>query len=145
MYLASTTWFATANRRAFDLAQEQDAPVGIDHLVLGMLDCPEGVAVHVLTALDVDVESLRTELRRPPAAAPGGLRMSREASDIMPLMVDERTTQIGTPQLLMAILRHGYEPLTSRGVTLERVRTEIARQLADPSVPEAHELSGTDS
>ncbi|TWP50926.1 hypothetical protein FKR81_17770 [Lentzea tibetensis] len=145
MYLASTTWFASANRRAFDIAQEQDAPVGIDHLVLGLLDCQEGVAVHVLTALGVDVAALRTELQRPAAATPGELRMSQEASDLMPRMMDEHTTRIGTPQLLMAVLRQGYPPLVSRGVTLERAQAEIARQLADPSVPEAHEFAGTDS
>jgi ATP-dependent Clp protease ATP-binding subunit ClpA len=77
---ATFSRFTDRARSAIDLAKQQatrrgDATVGSEHVLLGILDESENLAVRALQALDVDPADVRTELearlsanrRQPPA------------------------------------------------------------------------------
>jgi ATP-dependent Clp protease ATP-binding subunit ClpA len=104
--------FTDRARSAMDLAKQQmirrgDATVGTEHLLLGILDEGENLALRALEALDVDPADVRAELEarlsanrgQPPAAGEGA---ERSALDAQP----RRALELATIEALT--LGHNY-------------------------------------
>ncbi len=144
---------STVLRRAKDAAQRRgDAHVAAAHVLLGLLDEPQGLAAQAITAQGVSLEQVRGATLASlgaPAATPGDRpRYSREAKKILELSLREALRMghswVGTEHLLLAMLRDDTEPVTSilaaLGITCaptESWLTDTLEGLGQRVVPEA--------
>ena len=121
--------------------------IGAEHLLLGLLQLGEGIAVECLRTLGIDLESLKAETRK--AAQDGDAAvvinnmnkpLSPEMAMIMLCAADEAKAMnynyIGTEHLLLGILRekgsNAAHLLNMLKIDLERMRETIYSAL-DPS------------
>ena len=118
--------------------------IGTEHLLLALLDDPEGVAARALTATGVDTDALRTEIELavPPVGAAVGSQapFTPRAKKVLELSLREsmrlkqRTIEPG--HILLGLLREGEgvaaRALVSQGVDLDRLRQEVTRRLVGP-------------
>src|SRR5436190_281779 len=107
--------------------------VGTEHLLLGLIKLGEGVAVHVLKNLDVDIEQTRQEILK---ELDPNFQASEEAPPgETPEKVPEKKGEVKTPALkafgrdLTEIARKGdLDPVIGRRNEIERVIQILCRR-----------------
>ena len=136
--------FSERARRVLTLAQEEaqrfnHANIGPEHILLGIVGEPDGVAAKVLVNLGISLNKVRSAVEfiigHGEAAPRGEVGLSPGAKRVIELAIDEARyighNYIGTEHLLLGLLREGEgiaaRVLDSLGVTLEKVRTEITK------------------
>ncbi|MFL5735525.1 MAG: Clp protease N-terminal domain-containing protein, partial [Chloroflexia bacterium] len=137
--------FTIQARNVLQHAQEEadrfyDDYISPEHILLGLLNEQEGVAVHVLTRLRFEPESARRlvelpmkygERPRPPWSKQG---LSPGAQLVIQLALDEARrlnhNYVGTHHLLLGVVAEGESPaadfLASHGAQVETVRAAVA-------------------
>src|ERR1700747_647263 len=119
--------------------------VGTEHLLLGLIALGQGVAVNVLGKLDLDLETLRSEVINQVGIGPdtkmaGRIPYTPRVKKILALAAKEAKnlnhTYVGTEHILLGILREGdgvaARVLKTRDVDVEQTRQEILKEL-DPN------------
>src|SRR5512136_735261 len=136
--------FSERARRVLTLAQEEAQRfnhnnIGPEHILLGIVGEPDGVAAKVLVNLGISLNKVRSAVEfiigHGEATTKGEVGLSPGAKRVIELAIDEARyighNYIGTEHLLLGLLREGEgiaaRVLDSLGVTLEKVRTEIAK------------------
>jgi len=137
--------FTERARLVLRLAQEEAQKlnhnyIGTEHLLLGLIDEGEGLAVKMLQALDVQPKDVRKNVMhiigRGDRIVLGEVGITPRAKKVMELAVDEARRlnhhYIGTEHILLGLLREGEGiaagVLESLGVNLDRAR----RVLVEP-------------
>jgi ATP-dependent Clp protease ATP-binding subunit ClpC len=136
--------FSERARRVLTLAQEEaqrfsHQNIGPEHILLGIVGEPDGVAAKVLVNLGISLNKVRSAVEfiigHGESAPRGEVGLSPGAKRVIELAIDEARyighNYIGTEHLLLGLLREGEgiaaRVLDSLGVTLEKVRTEITK------------------
>lgn len=122
--------------------------VGTEHLLLGLISLGEGVAVSVLRAMGLDLNTLRFEVERQfgtggQTKQDGPAPLTSRLKNIIMMSANEAKSMnynyIGTEHLLLALLREGKSAaaqiLRSLKVDVERVREEVIRALDPNFIP----------
>lgn len=127
--------------------------IGTEHILLGLVKEGSGVAAHVLTNLNVDLNKIRHEVekivqRGPDMEPPGKLPWTPRARKALEYAIEEANTlnqHVGTEHLLLGLIREyegvGAQVLMNMGLQLDQVRTEVTKllgtdpQLVSPSLP----------
>jgi len=139
--------FTERARRVLTLAQEEAQRfnhnyIGTEHLLLGLVREGEGVAAKVLANLGVELNKVRSAVEfiigRGDRPVTGEIGLTPRAKKVIELAVDEARRlghhYIGTEHLLLGLVREGEGiaagVLESLGVSLEKVRAEVTRVLA---------------
>lgn len=138
--------FTDQSRRIIVLAQENAREldynwIGIEHLILAMLDEGEGIAAQVLLAEGADKEAMRQGIAiTSPNIPPGGhLPFTPEVKRCLEMSLREalklRHNYIGSEHLLLAICRrHQTEQiglLISAGLSAEALRLGVLRKVEE--------------
>jgi hypothetical protein len=122
--------------------------IGTEHLLLGLLRVDDGLAVSVLRNLGAEPSKVRTAVEfligRGDRPVVGEVRLTPRAKRVIELAIDEARrlghNYIGTEHLLLGLVGEGEGiasgVLESLGITLERVRPEVIRVLAESSSSE---------
>ena len=108
-----------------------------EHLLLGLLSDPDALATKLLTAQQVDPESVRTAITLPSGVdnPPQLIPFSGPARKVLELTFREALrlghNYIGTEHLLLALLEleDGSGPLHRAGIDKDRVETDLAAVL----------------
>src|SRR5512137_2098119 len=136
--------FSERARRVLTLAQEEAQRfnhnnIGPEHILLGIVGEPDGVAAKVLVNLGISLNKVRSAVEfiigHGEATTKGEVGLSPGAKRVIELAIDEARyighNYIGTEHLLLGLLREGEgiaaRVLDSLGVTLEKVRAEITK------------------
>ncbi len=136
--------FSERARRVLTLAQEEAQRfnhnnIGPEHILLGIIGEPDGVAAKVLVNLGISLNKVRSAVEfiigHGEASGRGEVGLSPGAKRVIELAIDEARyighNYIGTEHLLLGLLREGEgiaaRVLDSLGVTLEKVRGEISK------------------
>lgn len=136
--------FSERARRVLTLAQEEaqrfnHPNIGPEHILLGIVGEPDGVAAKVLVNLGISLNKVRSAVEFIIGHGEGSSRaevgLSPGAKRVIELAIDEARyighNYIGTEHLLLGLLREGEgiaaRVLDSLGVTLEKVRSEIQK------------------
>ncbi len=136
--------FSERARRVLTLAQEEaqrfnHPNIGPEHILLGIVGEPDGVAAKVLVNLGVSLNKVRSAVEfiigHGEAASRAEVGLSPGAKRVIELAIDEARyighNYIGTEHLLLGLLREGEgiaaRVLDSLGVTLEKIRAEITK------------------
>ncbi len=136
--------FSERARRVLTLAQEEaqrfnHANIGPEHVLLGIVGEPDGVAAKVLVSMGISLNKVRSAVEfiigHGEATTRGEVGLSPGAKRVIELAIDEARyighNYIGTEHLLLGLLREGEgiaaRVLDSLGVTLEKVRAEITK------------------
>jgi hypothetical protein len=139
--------FTARARKVLSLAQEeaqrlQHNYIGTEHLLLGLVREGEGIAAHVLTDLDVDLNAVRERVEyiigRGEHHVAGAVGLTPRSKKVFELAVDEARRlghrYIGTEHLLLGLVREGEGigagVLESFGLNLEQVRRGVIAALA---------------
>ena len=150
--------FTERARRVLTLAQEEALRfnhnyIGTEHLLLGLVREGEGVAAKVLGNLGVELNKVRSAVEfiigRGDRAVMGEIGLTPRAKKVIELAVDEARRlghhYIGTEHLLLGLVREGEGiaagVLESLGVSLDKVRAEVTRILAQ-SMPQGAAQGG---
>lgn len=128
-----------ANRAAQDLNHQY---IGTEHILLGLIDQGESLALEVLKKLSIDLRRLRSEVERVAQAGAYSIgkaklpQVPRAKKLIEYSMEEARELQhdyVGTEHLLLGLLREqegvAAQVLMNEGLTSEVVREEIKRFL----------------
>ncbi len=122
--------------------------IGTEHLLLGLIDEGQGLAVKTLQALDVQPNDVRKNVMhiigRGDRIVLGEVGITPRAKKVMELAVDEARRlnhhYIGTEHLLLGLLREGEGiaagVLASLGINLGDARREVQRMLSARGVAE---------
>ncbi len=138
--------FSERARRVLSLAQEEahrfnHTYIGTEHILLGLVREPDGMAAKVLDSLDVDLSKVRSAVEfiigRGERKPSGEIGLTPRAKKVIELAVDEARrlnhSYIGTEHLLIGLMREGEGVpagvLESLGVTLDKIRSETSRIL----------------
>jgi len=140
--------FTDRVRKVLQMAREEAARlhhdyVGTEHILLGLLREGEGVAVAVLTNLNVDLSELQKTIEgattkgKPTASAGPDLPYTSRAKKVLEFSMAEAReldhAYVGTEHLLLGLLREetgiAAQVLTDVGANLELVRAETLRLL----------------
>ena len=121
------------------------AYVGTEHLLLGLIELGQGVAVNVLKRMGLDLERVRIEVEQhvgphPDAKMVGNIPYTPRVKKVLALAGKEaaalRHSYVGTEHILLGLLREGEgiaaRVLTSLEVDLARAQNEILKEL-DPN------------
>jgi hypothetical protein len=154
--------FTERARQVVVLAQEEARTLGHDwlgteHILLGLVREPEGLASRVLANLGVTLEQVRAHVVRAVGSHQGELRPGQipftpEAKKVLERALREALSlghnYIGTEHLLLALARE-REGLAARilgelDIDAERVRTEVMAMLAEPRAGAARQLPDMD-
>ena len=90
--------------------------VGTEHILLGLIALNQGVAVNVLQALGVDLESVRMEVEKAVGVGPemktiGNIPFTPRSKKVLALASTEARalghTYVGTEHILLGLLREG--------------------------------------
>lgn len=114
--------------------------ISTEHLLLGLMRLQEGSAIDLLERLDIDLERLRSDLRRQMEAAPPGEATSKEpsftpeAQRVLLRALKEAKQlgdyHVGTEHILIGLLREGrgaaFRLLRRHGADLPLVRQALA-------------------
>lgn len=139
--------FSERARQAISLAEEEAKRfghnyVGTEHILLGLVREPDGVAARVFQNLGVELLKMRSAIEfiigQSEKPVPGDMGLTPRAKKVIELAVDEARrlnhSYIGTEHLLIGLLREGegvaVGVLESLGVTLKKVRRETNRILS---------------
>jgi len=123
-----------AQNRAHDAGNPE---IGPEHLLLGMLDDADALAVRLIDAQGVDPVSLRGAIRLPDRSAdvPKLIPFNAAAREVLELTVREALrlghNYVGTEHILLALLEHedGEGPLHTAGITKDRTERDLVRIL----------------
>ena len=126
---------ALANQEAIRLHHDYLSPV---HLMLGILSIGSSVASVVLRNLDVDLETLRSEISK--SVEPGNRQVSQtkmaqreDTREVIGFAIEEARKlghkYVGTEHLLLGLLREGHNQaaqiLSNRMLKIDSIREEI--------------------
>lgn len=148
--------FTERLRKVLDLSRRESTfrnheYVGTEHLLLGLIDEGEGIAIAALQNLSVDFDGIRRMIdsivKTGRALIPPGyaLPYTSRAKQVLELSVDEARNEfhheyVGTEHLLLGLIREengiAAQVLTDAGITLESARAEIRRLLGAIDAPE---------
>lgn len=119
--------------------------VGTEHLLLGLINLGQGVAVNVLQKMGLDLDTVRNAVEKQvgkgPAAKPSGnISYTPRVKKVLALAGKEAKSlnhsYVGTEHILLGLLREGdgvaARVLKSLDVDIERCRDEILSEL-DPN------------
>ena len=138
--------FTSRARRAVLLAHDDAARMGAqlistEHLLLGLMRLGEGTATELLERLGIDLDRLRTDLRRhmdttAATEATGDVSFTPEAQRVLTRAYQEAKQlgdyHIGTEHILIGLLREGrgaaFRLLRRHGAELSLVRQALAEQ-----------------
>ncbi|MBT4942893.1 MAG: ATP-dependent Clp protease ATP-binding subunit [Chloroflexi bacterium] len=151
--------FSERARRVLSLAQEEAQRfnhnyIGTEHILLGLVREPEGVAARVLSNLNVELVKARSAVEfiigRGERPTSGEIGLTPRAKKVIELAVDEARRlnhhYIGTEHLLIGLMREGEGVaagvLESLGVSLEKVREETNSIIANQSTGSGSSGSG---
>lgn len=114
--------------------------IGTEHILLGIISETSCSANQILNTLKIDVDNLKSELElnlKPTEdnVDPSNIGLTATSKKVIELAVDEARSLsskfIGTEHLLVGILRDSenvtYDLLNLAGITIESVRSEIAK------------------
>jgi ATP-dependent Clp protease ATP-binding subunit ClpA len=111
--------------------------VGSEHVLLGLLAVEDGGAARALKELGITAEAVREQLKPGPGSPEGQLPFSKQAKKTLELALREALSfghnYIGTEHVLLGLVREGGAAgkiLTALGADADRIRNEVARQLA---------------
>ncbi len=126
--------------------------IGTEHLLLGVLALNEGVAVHVLKSLGLNLAQLRLEVEKScgiggSTQTDGPLPLTPRLKRVLMLAATEAQAMnynfVGTEHLLLALLREGESAaariLLNLNVNLDEVRTAVIKTLDSDYLPENNE------
>ena len=115
--------------------------IGTEHLLLGLIREPEGIAARVLAQLGVRLPKVRSSVEfiigRGDRIVLGGIGLTPRSKKVIELATDEARLlnhdYIGTEHLLLGLVREGEGiasgVLESLGVNLTKVRAQVQREL----------------
>ena len=119
--------------------------VGTEHLLLGLINLGQGVAVNVLQKMGLDLETVRTAVEKQVGTGPeskpsGNIPYTPRVKKVLALAGKEAKalnhSYVGTEHILLGLLREGdgvaARVLKTLDVDIERCRNEILSEL-DPS------------
>src|SRR5208282_5519583 len=119
--------------------------VGTEHLLLGLINLGQGVAVNVLQKMGLDLETVRNAVEKqvgtgPEAKPTGNIPYTPRVKKVLALAGKEAKalnhSYIGTEHILLGLLREGEgvaaRVLKSLEVDIERTRNEVLKEL-DPN------------
>src|SRR3954447_12729395 len=119
--------------------------VGTEHLLLGLIKLGQGVAVHALQKIRLDVETVRMEVEKLVGTGPdekmiGNIPYTPRVKKVLSLAAKEAKalnhTYVGTEHILLGLLREGdgvaARVLKNMDVDIEQTRQEILKEL-DPN------------
>lgn len=117
--------------------------VGTEHMLLGLINLGQGVAVSVLQKMGLDLETVRAAVEKQVGTGqerkpPGSVPFSPTVKKALALAGKEAKTlahsYVGTEHLLLGLLGAGEgvaaRVLKSLAVDIERTRSEILREIA---------------
>jgi ATP-dependent Clp protease ATP-binding subunit ClpC len=117
--------------------------VGTEHLLLGLTDVSEGLAVKVLESLGISPEAIRQRVEesvdRGEQAPSGPIRFTSQAKTALELSLRESQafgdSYIGTEHILLGLIREGdgvaAHVLLELGADLARTRVQVTRLLEE--------------
>lgn len=121
--------------------------VGTEHLLLGLIRLGQGIAVTVLANMELELETVRTEVEKQVGAGTGQkiigtIPYSPRVKKVLALAAiearDLNHSYVGTEHILLGLLREGEGVaslvLNSLGVDTEKTRLEVLKNL-DPNFP----------
>ena len=127
--------------------------VGTEHLLLGLINLGQGVAVNVLQKMGLDLETVRAAVEKQVGTGPetkptGNIPYTPRVKKVLALAGKEAKalnhSYVGTEHILLGLLREGEgvaaRVLKSLDVDIERCRNEILSEL-DPNFTGEHEGS----
>ena len=130
------------------------ASVGTEHLLLGLIKLGQGVAVHVLQRMGLDLERVRMEVEKHVGSHPetkmiGTIPYTPRVKKVLALAAKEAKalnhSYIGTEHILLGLLREGEgvaaRVLKSLEVDPARTRNEILKELDPNFTPPESEAS----
>ncbi len=135
--------FTSRARRAVLMAHDEAQRMGMqlistEHLLLGLMRLREGVAAEIMESLGLDLERLRSELRRQmegetTGEGPADVQFTPEAQRVLQRAYAEARQlgdyHIGTEHILVGLLREGrgaaYRLLRRHGADLPMVRQAL--------------------
>ena len=116
--------------------------VGTEHLLLGLINLGQGVAVNVLQKMGLDLETVRLEVEKQVGTGPdqkqvGNIPYTPRVKKVLNLASKEakqlQHTYVGTEHILLGLLREGdgvaAGVLENLGANLEDVRIESEKIL----------------
>ena len=119
--------------------------VGTEHLLLGLINLGQGVAVNVLQKMGLDLQTVRTAVEKQVGTGPeskpsGNIPYTPHVKKVLALAGKEAKalnhSYVGTEHILLGLLREGEgvaaRVLKSLDVDIERCRNEILAEL-DPN------------
>lgn len=128
--------------------------IGTEHLLLGLINLGQGVAVNVLQKMGLDLDTVRAEVEKQVGSGPeskptGNIPYTPRVKKVLALAGKEAKalnhSYIGTEHILLGLLREGEgvaaRVLKSLDVDIERCRNEILAEL-DPNFVGEHEEPG---
>ena len=137
--------FTSRARRAVLMAHDEAARMGAqlistEHLLLGLMRLQEGSAIELLERLEIDLERLRSDLRRQMETAPPGDATSKEpaftpeARRVLVRALKEAQQlgdyHVGTEHILIGLLREGrgaaFRLLRRHGADLPLIRQALS-------------------
>jgi ATP-dependent Clp protease ATP-binding subunit ClpC len=129
--------------------------IGTEHLLLGLINLGQGVAVNVLQKMGLDLQTVRTAVEKQVGTGPeskpsGNIPYTPRVKKVLALARKEAKglnhSYIGTEHLLLGLLREGEgvaaRVLKSLDVDIERCRNEILSEL-DPNFTGEQEEAAT--
>lgn len=139
--------FADSTRKALQAAGDEAAAlrheyIGTEHLLLGVLDDPEGAAVAVVVKLNGNVAEIRAAVLRtikagmaaPPAGMPPPYtsRAKKAIDFAIAFARDDGGGLVGPEHLLLGLLREekgiAAQLLVDAGITLDDVAASVGRE-----------------
>ena len=117
--------------------------VGPEHLLLGLTDVSEGLAVKALESLGISPEAIRQRVEeavdRGEQTPSGPIRFTAQAKTVLELSLRESRARsdlyIGTEHILLGLLREGdgvaAHVLLELGADLARTREQVTRLLEE--------------
>ena len=122
--------------------------VGTEHLLLGLIKLGQGVAVAVLQAMNLDLESVRMEVEKRSGAGgatmqEGDIPFTPRVKKVLQLASTEARSlnynYIGTEHILLGLLKEGEgvaaQILASLDIDVDTVRTEVLKALDPNFIP----------
>ncbi|MHB8599970.1 MAG: Clp protease N-terminal domain-containing protein [Ktedonobacteraceae bacterium] len=146
--------FTARARKVLDFAQEESSRlshnyIGTEHLLLGLLDVPDGVAMQVLDTMGVEPGKVRSAIdfiiNHPERILAGGeVGLTPRAKKVLELSVDAARRMnlpyVGTEHILLGLVREGEGiaagVLASVGVNFEKARRHTIAVLGIHDLPE---------
>jgi ATP-dependent Clp protease ATP-binding subunit ClpA len=129
--------------------------IGTEHILLGLMAEPEGVAGTALRSLGLSTESVRTEVQNLTGTKQTGSRpapFTSRAKEVLDFSLREALQlghhSIGTEHIILGITREGrgtaVQVLTNLGVDPDSVRAQVIALMAGNSVPRQSVKGTTD-